>query len=164
MTPWQLAKVSEHSQQRALFAWANCVARFGFSVANSEFGYTEADRSTITTIPVNPVPELSRLFAIHNQGHGDAIRGAKAKAEGVKPGVPDIMLPVPMPWFEYHAPDQYYYGLFVEMKKEKGGVLSLKQNDWIPFLQQQGYAVSVCHGWIEAANAIENYMTGHMWR
>lgn len=157
MTPWDLAKDTEHSQQRALFAWANCVAEFGFVLAANPACYVLQERRAIFAaingnVPF-PVPELSLLFAIHNQGHGDRIRGAQAKAEGVKAGVPDLMLPVRSPWFA--CP-----GLFIEMKKLKKGVTSEAQAGWGIELQAQGYGFRVCKGWIEAANCIGYYLTG----
>lgn len=154
MTPWELAAKSEHSQQRALFGWANCVALYGFKVASFGRGYSVNGRLEIIPIireEVIPVPELALLFAIHNQGHGDRIRGAQAKAEGVKPGVPDIMLPIKSPNFV--CP-----GLFIELKKIKKGVVSDVQTDWGVKLQAQGYAFRLCNGWIEAANDIAYYM------
>lgn len=148
MTPWELAAKSEHSQQRALFGWANCVAMYGWHVASQPSGYALADRSRYG-FQITPVPELALLFAIHNQGHGDRIRGAQAKAEGVKAGVPDTMLPVPR--FSY-------LGLFIELKKVKKGVRSDEQKEWGSQLQSQGYAFCFCNGWIEAANTISGYM------
>lgn len=149
MTPWELAAKSEHSQQRALFGWANCVAMYGWRAASQPAGYKLETRSGY--LDLVPVPELVLLFAIHNQGHGDRIRGAQAKAEGVKAGVPDIMLPVKSPNFV--CP-----GLFIELKKTKKGVVSDVQTDWGVKLQAQGYAFRLCNGWIEAANDIAYYM------
>lgn len=157
MTPWELVKKSEHSHQRATFAWANCVAMHGWYVAANPAGYVLEERLKLfgpgQYSP--PVPELSRLFAIHNQGHGDKIRGAQAKAEGVKAGVPDMMLPVVrhLTWGNPPCP-----GLMIELKRLKGGVISDEQNDWAAFLQAQQYQVSFAIGWIEAANIIAAYM------
>ena len=65
ITPEQLAaNPSEHSQQAALFCWA--------------------------AQHVGSIPELALLFAIPNGGKRDKITGARMRAEGVKPGVPDI--------------------------------------------------------------------------
>lgn len=158
MTPWELAKDTEHSQQRALFAWANCAALYGFQIAALPEGYKAAYR---TAGPDVPVPELNLLFAIHNQGHGDRIRGAQAKAEGVKPGVPDMFLPVQR--IHKLAPPlshltQNYAGLFIELKKTKKGIVSNEQIAWAKLLTEQGYAVSICKGWIEAANCLMGYL------
>jgi hypothetical protein len=155
MTPWELASKSEHSHQRALFAWTNCAAQYGFTVADDIRGYDMKTRGDIRIPGYEPVPELARLFAIHNQGHGDAIRGGKAKAEGVKAGVPDIMLPVP----SWNYPGQIRYcGLFIELKRPKVGVTSEKQSDWLDYLNEAGYRCHVCYGWCEAADAIRDYL------
>jgi hypothetical protein len=167
MTPWKLAATSEHSQQRALFAWANCAAEFGFYAASYGDCYKLEARERHFKLGTGlgpapmPVPELHLLFAIHNQGHGDRIRGAQAKAEGVKAGVPDTLLPVsrthPLPAPYSHCTETYH-GLFVELKKPKKGVVSDDQTQWLGALTEQGYAVSVCRGWIEAANCIAGYL------
>lgn len=167
MTPWELAKDTEHSQQRALFAWANCAAQFGFYPAQYSDCYSKEKRERwhMHMAPGHaqfiPVRELTLLFAIHNQGHGDRIRGAQAKAEGVKAGVPDMMLPITRthpqpPPFSHLTAD--YAGLFIELKKLKKGVVSDEQIKWQGALTEQGYAFSVCKGWIEAANTIAGYL------
>ena len=46
---------------------------------------------------------------------------------GVKSGVPDLMLPIPKGG---------YHGLFIELKKEVGGITSKEQIDWSQFLNQ----------------------------
>lgn len=162
MTPWQLAKETEHSHQRALFAWANCAALYGFNVASNYNGYDVEGREALVTgykvmKAFYPQPALGLLFAIHNQGHGDKVRGGIAKAEGVKAGVPDMMLPVPRTLFA---------GLFIELKEparkpksdDAMGGLSRAQVEWFERLRQQFYRVEVAYGWIEAANIICDYM------
>lgn len=172
MTPWELVKKSEHSHQRALFAWANCAAMYGFDIANDPRGYSVSTRDQLIREmmdngwrPAPPRTELARLFAIHNQGHGDIIRGGLAKAEGVKPGVPDIMLPVPKIFRYSNSNDTNvkYCGLFVELKRPKTamnakGTASEIQSDWIEFLREQGYACKVCIGWEDGAAAIRDYL------
>jgi hypothetical protein len=73
----------------------------------------------------------------------------KAKKAGMKPGVPDIFVPVPR---------GIYHGLFVEMKREKNGRLSPEQVDWIAELEQQGYKVVIAYGAKEAIDAIKEYL------
>lgn len=159
MTPWELVKKSEHSHQRAVFAWANCAARYGFWTADQPEGYVKEHRDLMFKSVGQvggPVPELHRLFAIHNQGHGDKIRGAQAKAEGVKAGVPDIMLPV--------SGQRAGCGLFIELKRPKlkgkvqAGTESDIQADWRAYLTGQGYVCHVCVGWQEAVAAIKDYL------
>lgn len=96
------------------------------------------------------VPE-SLLFAIPNGGERNVIVASRLKAEGVRAGVPDLFLAVP------HG---NLGGLFIEMKKAKGGRVSPNQKSMINELKSRGYAASVCHGWMEASAAIENYLKG----
>lgn len=67
VTPEQLARDSEHSQQVALFAWA--------------------------AMNVGKYPALAYMFAIPNGGLRDVRTATSLKAEGVKAGVSDIFLP-----------------------------------------------------------------------
>ena len=71
VTPESYAKPnSEHSQQVALFMWAQQMVRDGY------------------------YPELRWMFAVPNGGDRRASVAAALVAEGVKSGVSDIMLPV----------------------------------------------------------------------
>jgi hypothetical protein len=157
MTPWELAKNgSEFGHQTALFAWANCAARYGFIYANDERSYHADHRRSmiVDNIPIIPVPALSRLFAVHNQGHGDAIRGARAKAEGVKAGVPDLMLPVPV----FENGGAWICGLWIELKKPKVGKVADKQSEWIEYLNNVGYRAVTCYGWEAARDELIAYL------
>lgn len=95
------------------------------------------------------MPELERIFAIANGGARAKATAGKLKAEGVKPGVPDLMLPVPK---------GIYAGMFIEMKRRKGGTVSAEQKDWTSFLGSMGYKCVVCRGADEAKAAILDYM------
>ena len=94
-------------------------------------------------------PELGLLFAIPNGGARHVAVAKKLKAEGVKPGVPDLCLPVAR---------SGYHGLYVEMKRVKGGVVSLEQAAWHEALLAQGYHVEVCKGALHAVAVILNYL------
>lgn len=152
MTPEQIAKDSEHSHQAALMCWC--------------------------AMNKHNDPRLDLLFAIPNGGERNRVVASKLKAEGVKPGVPDLCLPVAAPKYERNTTitDQirhWYCGLFIEMKKpsvkhkrkvpadkwDTGGV-SADQKIMLANLEQQGYKVVVCYSWYEAANEIKFYLTG----
>lgn len=123
ITPEQLAKCNtEHGHQCALFAWAT----------------------------LSGIPELKWMFAIPNGGERTVIGGARLKAEGVKPGVPDIFLPI----ISY---SRATYGLWIELKTKKG-VVSPKQHEWLDELARQGYATRVCFGWEEARDCLLEYL------
>ena len=94
-------------------------------------------------------PELRLLMHIPNGGARRKSEAARFKAEGVKPGVPDLFLPVAR---------GVWHGLFIEMKRQKGGRISDAQKRWLDDLLRQGYLAQVCCGWKEAAELIEDYL------
>lgn len=95
-------------------------------------------------------PELKLLFHIPNGGKRDVKEAARFKAMGVKAGVPDLCLPVPMNGFA---------GLYIEMKYGKNKPTD-KQKEWIKELKEQGYKVTVCYSGVEATRELENYLQG----
>lgn len=94
-------------------------------------------------------PELSLMYHIPNGGSRNPIEAAHLQRQGVKPGVPDIFLP---------AARGGAFGLYIEMKRAVGGVLSELQKNTILNLRAQGYKAVVCEGFQAAANEIEAYM------
>lgn len=100
-------------------------------------------------------PDYGLIFAIPNGGQRNKVTAAKLKAEGVKPGVPDLFLPVPR---------GIYTGMFVEMKRRKGGHVSADQRKWITDLISHGYKCVVCRGFEEAKQAITAYMEGDAYK
>ena len=91
------------------------------------------------------------MFAVPNGGARSAITGASLKAEGVLAGVPDVFLAYPAGGL---------HGLFIEMKRTKGGATSTAQKIVGELLSRAGYGVSVCHGWQDARNTVIRYMDG----
>lgn len=103
-------------------------------------------------------PELKLLFAIMNGAHlggNRRLTGWHLKQEGLKPGVPDLCLPVPR---------GHYHGLYIEMKNdEPKGILSDAQHEWLDALWAQDYCTDVCYGWEEARRIIERYLSLPRW-
>ena len=93
-------------------------------------------------------PELKLLYHVPNGGKRDVKTGRALKRQGVKAGVPDLCLPVARGG---------YHGLYIELKVGKNKT-TRKQEGWIAALRQQGNYVSVCYGWEEAKETIENYL------
>ena len=87
-------------------------------------------------------PELGLLFAVPNGGFRHKSVAIKMKAEGVRAGVSDLMLPVARRGF---------YGLFLEMKAI-GGKSTPKQSDFLKAIFDQGYCPAVGVG---AQNGID---------
>jgi len=91
---------------------------------------------------------------------------ARFRAMGVKSGVPDIFLPVGVQKIDSVDRGQYtiirtkYNGLYIELKRLRGGTVSAAQKQWIARLRDAGYAVEVCKGWEAAAAVITNYLEG----
>ena len=97
------------------------------------------------------IPELKLMYHIPNGGKRNKAIAAKFKRMGVKAGVPDIFLA---------APKGGYHGLYIELKRTKGGSTSDNQDDWIDALREQGYRVDVCKGWEKAKETILEYIRG----
>lgn len=96
-------------------------------------------------------PELDLMHHIPNGGKRSKSEAARFKAQGVKAGVPDIFLP---------CARGGYHGLYIELKRTKGGKLSAAQKEWIDALRGQGYKVIVCYGFDEAREVIISYLEG----
>lgn len=94
-------------------------------------------------------PELAGLFAIPNGSYKTARSAAQFKAEGLKPGVPDLMLA----W-----PAGAHNGLFLEMKRVRGGTVSKEQREWLQRLTASGYRAEVCRGADEAIRLLREYL------
>lgn len=94
-------------------------------------------------------PALRLMFAIPNGGSRHPAEAAHMKAQGVKPGVPDICLPVPV---------GRYAALYIELKRKKGGRVSDEQRGWIEALNRAGNRAVVCRGWDEAREEIVRYL------
>jgi VRR-NUC domain len=94
-------------------------------------------------------PELALLHAIPNGGHRHKATARALKSQGVKAGVPDLCLP---------CARGGYHGLYIELKRRKGGTLSLDQRWWCSVLAEQGYHVAVCRGWESARQELLRYL------
>lgn len=96
-------------------------------------------------------PELRLLYHIPNGGSRHRLEAIHLKQQGVRAGVPDLCLPV--------ARDGCH-GLYVEMKRSKGGRVSPEQVAWMDALKAEGYMVAVCQGWEMASEVILRYLKG----
>lgn len=94
-------------------------------------------------------PELKLLHHIPNGGRRDPREAHNLRRQGVKPGVPDICLPVARGG---------YHSLYIELKRKKGWRLSGEQIEWIHDLSAEGNKAMVCMGWEQAKEAIEKYL------
>lgn len=94
-------------------------------------------------------PELELLFHCPNEiGTRSRSDGVRLKQMGVKPGVPDLLLPV-----EKGA----YHGLCIEMKYDRG-TLQENQKRKLRLLAEQGRYCAVCYGAEEAVKVLKEYL------
>ena len=96
-------------------------------------------------------PWLKGMFAIPNGGYRAKATAARMKRTGTRAGVPDIFLPVS---------NGREHGLFIEMKRRKGGTVSSSQKVRMKMLTAEGYRCVVAKGCQEAIDAIMRYMDG----
>ena len=89
------------------------------------------------------------LIAIPNGGKRHIKTAISMKQEGTSKGFPDLFLPVP---------NSKFHGLFIEMKRQKGGTVSKEQKVWLEYLNFVGYQAVICKGFLEAKEIIECYL------
>ena len=114
---------SEGKEQARLFKWASEMAQ-------------EDERFKMMYAVPNGLQTPNRRVA------------ARAVAEGLKRGVPDISLDVPVGG---------YHGLRIELKVGDNKT-SKFQDVWIDRLRSFGYRVEVCYGFDEAKKVVEDYL------
>lgn len=90
-----------------------------------------------------------RFYAIPNGGKRELIEAVKFKRTGVSAGVPDLCIPIP---------SGGYHGLYIELKRVVGGTVSEKQQEWLDFLEGQGYYAKVAKGFDEARDMVMAYL------
>lgn len=118
--------VTEHKEQALFFAW--CMRHA------SEFR------------------GLDSIYAIPNGGNRDAITGAMLKKEGVRKGIPDMCLPVPIGGKG---------ALYLELKVRSGGKVGPEQKEWQKRLLELGNESVIVKGFKEARLAVMKYYENH---
>ena len=123
---------TEYQEQCAVIAWARMMAA--------------------TTEP--------RLALLHGDATGVRVPigcAVKIRNAGAVKGWPDLMLPV----FKRDSGGVLYNGLFIELKRRRGGVVSPEQVIVQTRLRAEGYCVHVCKGADEAIRVISEYLGIH---
>lgn len=165
LDPWSYASKtrSEHAEQVALFMWANMAKLYGPVIAADPNSYNilgfaknqfENAGKLGYKIYSAPLPQLTWLHAISNHGAGFG-----RKAEGVKKGVPDLFLPVPLGDEHGH----FFSGLYIELKRldsegKAQGKPSPEQLEFQQYARGAGYAHEIIFGWELARDCILSYL------
>ena len=83
------------------------------------------------------------IFAVPNGGYRSAATAGRLKAEGVVQGIPDLFVPA--------------WGLWIEVKRAKGGRVSPEQRAVMAYLEQAGYTCCVARGCDEAVELVNRF-------
>ena len=95
------------------------------------------------------------VFSVPNGGKRGKREAVRLKDEGVLAGIPDLVVAEPRGRF---------HGLYIEMKRRKGGRVTEEQRDKIRKLRRRGYKVLVGHGVDDVWPAVEAYLAlSRMW-
>lgn len=91
------------------------------------------------------------IYHVPNGGHRHKAVAAKLKGQGVKAGVPDLVLPTARGGF---------FGLYIEFKATppNDAAVSISQYAWIRHLSEQGYLAIVCRGHFDAMEQLRAYL------
>jgi hypothetical protein len=98
------------------------------------------------------MPEVADLiYHVPNGGHRVKAVAAKLKAQGVKAGIPDLVLPMARGGF---------FGLYIEFKATppNDAAISSSQHERIRKLNAQGYLAVVCRGHFDTMEQIRAYL------
>ena len=106
---------------------------------------------------VEMIPECRWLHAIPNGGKRGVITGARMKNEGVKPGIPDLFLPLRRP--RPNSNPIWYAGLYIEVKARLGD-LTAEQSEYLKYANEQGYKAVVVRSTQSGVDEILNYING----
>ncbi len=109
---------------------------------------TESREQQLVVIHMwNKHPETRKLlFAIPNGGLRNKLEAKRLKAEGLTPGVSDLL---------FMWKSKTYC---IEMKLEKGGVQSKVQKEWQCIVESQGFKYYLCHGAQQAIDVLEGIL------
>ncbi len=95
-------------------------------------------------------PELKRLLSIPNGIWTTTAQAKKAKASGLRTGVPDLHLPVSRGGF---------HSLWMELKHGDNKE-SAAQSDWLDWLHSQGHFCATCRTFDAATGVLAEYLDG----
>jgi hypothetical protein len=91
------------------------------------------------------------IYHVPNGGHRHKAVAVKLKEQGVKAGVPDLVLPMARGG---------YFGLYIEFKATPphDAAVSPTQDSYIQALTEQGYLAIVCRGHFDAMEQLRAYL------
>lgn len=113
--------------------------------------YEGKEQSTLMIEIALRMPEVAALiYHIPNGGHRHIRVAAELKKQGVRAGIPDLVLPMARGG---------YFGLYIEFKATppNDSPVSAEQHARIQALSAQGYLAIVCRGHFDAMENLRAY-------
>jgi len=104
----------------------------------------------------NRLPKLKLLFAVPNGGSRHIATAIRLRAEGVRRGVPDLMLPA-LYHKEYGATIEEYSGIAIELKRGPKDKARPEQQEYMELLRWQGWFCCVEHDFRAVIEKLEWY-------
>lgn len=95
------------------------------------------------------------IIHIPNGEKRDKITGYHLKQMGVRRGVSDFFLPLPV-----ILDDNIWHGLWIELKRKTAANESSEQREWINTMRFYGYKAFFCYGCDDAIQTTTNYING----
>lgn len=89
------------------------------------------------------------LIHVPNEYAHGVIGGAIRKRLGVRKGVSDFFIPLPV---------KSYHGLWIELKRISGSKVSKEQKDWLELMQSLDYKAEIAYGAGHAIDIVKRYM------
>jgi hypothetical protein len=123
--------MSEHTEQVVIMQWASLL---------------EGQHPELALLAA--IPNGAKLPYIKKNGRRFSPEAMKLKAEGLKPGFPDMFLPVARRGF---------HGLFIELKYGRNQPTP-EQMAWLDRLSEQGYLAVPAWGAEEAIEVLTEYL------
>ena len=97
---------------------------------------------------------LSGFLWLHvpNEGKRSVVAGRRAKALGLSPGAPDVLI--------FDQTSHGDPGMAIELKRIKGSRVGDRQQQWIWDLRKRGWVAVICYGSDQAIEAINRWYKG----
>ena len=127
-----LAVPSEHEECRWLIEWASTQRFNGWKLSD-----------VLVHVPNGAFHGADRKAG--------AVVARKLREQGLQAGVFDYILPVPI--LRLSCP-----GLWLEMKRTRGGVVSEEQKKFQSRMMQLGWRCEIAKGWVEASTIIQDHL------
>jgi VRR-NUC domain len=105
----------------------------------------EEQRTAVQWLSLNKI----LFYPVANGRKATIVEAMELKRLGVRPGVPDLVIPIARKGF---------HGMYVEMKRKQRGIVSAEQKFWLQALTEQGYYAVVAKGSNHFINLVNDYL------